>query len=223
MSAGGATWGSPEVWHEALLEDTNCLVSVIDREGRLLESNGDVRRTFGMNGADETRTIFDLFPEPIARERLSMIRRALDERRKVTVEGMIWGVMRRCTYRPLEGRDAVLCVSAPAMLAGEAESRDLDRVCVRAVHDDLGQLESLTDREFEVLSLIGEGLPTSEIAHRLHRSEKTVEWHRASLGHKLGVTNRVELARLALGAGICRLPKSPHEVGSLSAASGSPK
>ena len=206
-------WADAGVWHRALVEDTMCFVAVIDRDGRVLEANVDVRRALGAGESEKTHSLLDLLPEPIARERLSLIRRALDEQRAVAVEGMIWGVMRRCTYRPLEGGDVVLCVSAPAVLACDSESRDFDRVWIRAAHDDLGPLEPLTDREFEVLSLIGEGLPTSQIAHRLHRSEKTVEWHRASLGHKLGVTNRVELARLALWSGICRLPRSTPEFG----------
>jgi DNA-binding NarL/FixJ family response regulator len=34
---------------------------------------------------------------------------------------------------------------------------------------------------------------------------KTIEWHRVSLGTKLGVTNRVELARIAIRAGVVGL------------------
>jgi DNA-binding CsgD family transcriptional regulator len=31
---------------------------------------------------------------------------------------------------------------------------------------------------------------------------KTIEWHRVSLGEKLGVVNRVEIARIAIAAGL---------------------
>jgi DNA-binding NarL/FixJ family response regulator len=55
------------------------------------------------------------------------------------------------------------------------------------------------------LKLIGIGLSTADIARRLERSVKTVEWHRVSLGEKLGVTNRVELARIAIAAGLVSL------------------
>jgi DNA-binding NarL/FixJ family response regulator len=121
---------------------------------------------------------------------------------------MMWGTMRRCTYRPLE--HSVLVTSCPMVL--HEHQRDDAAEIVRAKSDDLGVLGSLTEREMEVMSLIGEGLSTSDIAKRLHRSEKTVEWHRASLGHKLGVTNRVELARIALRAGLCSLPDGTPEV-----------
>ena len=71
---------------------------------------------------------------------------------------------------------------------------------------DVSSLESLTKREREVLGLIGQGLSVTEIAQRLHRAEKTVETHRSSLGRKLGVANRVELARIAIQAGLAPLP-----------------
>lgn len=60
----------------------------------------------------------------------------------------------------------------------------------------------LTKREREVLKLIARGLTSIEIADRLHRSIKTVETHRCSLGRKLHARNRVELTHLAIEAGL---------------------
>lgn len=53
----------------------------------------------------------------------------------------------------------------------------------------------LTDREFEVMELIGRGTTTHEIAMQLHVGHKTVESHRAKLKHKLRVRNGRELMR----------------------------
>jgi DNA-binding NarL/FixJ family response regulator len=75
---------------------------------------------------------------------------------------------------------------------------------IHARHNDMGTLASLTPRELEILCLIGQGMATADIAKHLHRSEKTVEWHRVSLGNKLGVSNRVELARIAIRSGLTR-------------------
>lgn len=69
-------------------------------------------------------------------------------------------------------------------------------------------LEQLTPREREILALIGEGYSLPEIAQRLHRSIKTVETHRLTLGRKLNATNRVELARIAIATGLVRLETS---------------
>lgn len=67
---------------------------------------------------------------------------------------------------------------------------------------DKGPLASLTPREFDVLRLVAMGLSTADVARHLFRSIKTIEGHRVSLGNKLGVGNRVELARIALRRGI---------------------
>jgi DNA-binding NarL/FixJ family response regulator len=61
-------------------------------------------------------------------------------------------------------------------------------------------LESLSDRELEVLSLMGEGLTTQQVAERLHLSVKTVHSHRERLKLKLGLQNTVELVRYAVEA-----------------------
>jgi DNA-binding NarL/FixJ family response regulator len=58
-------------------------------------------------------------------------------------------------------------------------------------------IDNLTDREFEILRMIGQGLTVSEIAAKLGRSVKTVEAHRANLREKLGLKRAAELARFA--------------------------
>ena len=63
-------------------------------------------------------------------------------------------------------------------------------------------LKKLTPREREVLTLVAQGLTLAEIAEKLHRSLKTIETHRLALGKKMGASNRVELARLAIAAGL---------------------
>lgn len=57
--------------------------------------------------------------------------------------------------------------------------------------------ESPSEREFEVLKLVGEGLTNREIADALTVSVSTVKTHIHSLLAKLALTNRVKLALLA--------------------------
>lgn len=59
-------------------------------------------------------------------------------------------------------------------------------------------LEMLTDREFEVLQLLGEGKSAKEIARHLHLSAKTVAVHSANLRRKLKLKNTASLIRLAV-------------------------
>jgi len=67
---------------------------------------------------------------------------------------------------------------------------------------DLGVLDVLTDRELEILAHIAKGRTAKRIAQVLELSPKTVEWHRAVIGRKLGQNNRVLLTRLAMQAGL---------------------
>lgn len=51
----------------------------------------------------------------------------------------------------------------------------------------------LTDREFEILQLIGEGKDTQTIAQELHLSGKTVDTHRGHIKEKLNLKSGTEL------------------------------
>lgn len=59
-------------------------------------------------------------------------------------------------------------------------------------------LELLSDRELEVLEMIGEGMGSREIAVQLSVSMKTVESHREHIKTKLGLTGASELVRYAI-------------------------
>jgi len=59
-------------------------------------------------------------------------------------------------------------------------------------------LEKLSDREFEVFQLIGQGQGTKDIAEKLHLSVKTVDVHRANIKAKLKLNSMPELIRFAV-------------------------
>lgn len=56
----------------------------------------------------------------------------------------------------------------------------------------------LSDRELEVANLIGNGIPTREIATKLHISIKTVETHRAHIKRKLNIENATQLVQFCV-------------------------
>jgi len=72
----------------------------------------------------------------------------------------------------------------------------------RAKVAELGPLDVLSPRELEIAALIGVGMSVREIAEHLHRSTKTIENHRISMGRKLSASNRLEIALLAHAAGL---------------------
>jgi len=59
-------------------------------------------------------------------------------------------------------------------------------------------VERLSDREFEIFQLVGEGLGTRDIAGRLHLSVKTIEVHRANLRRKLDLKSGAEVVHYAI-------------------------
>lgn len=62
---------------------------------------------------------------------------------------------------------------------------------------ELDELAGLTNREREILDLIGEGLTNRQIGQRLYLAEKTVKNHISRLLNKLGVERRIQAAVLA--------------------------
>ncbi|MBF8268143.1 MAG: response regulator transcription factor [Dehalococcoidia bacterium] len=62
--------------------------------------------------------------------------------------------------------------------------------------------ETLTQREKEVLRLVGEGYSSQEIAERLVLSSNTVQTHRMHIMEKLNLHSRAELMRYAVRMGL---------------------
>ncbi len=71
-----------------------------------------------------------------------------------------------------------------------------------APEDDV---EPLTSREIQVLTLLAEGLPNKAIANRLGISDQTVKFHVASVSGKLGAANRTDAVRRAVRRGLIAL------------------
>lgn len=197
--------GTESAFFAALASDSAAGVLIIADDGSVEFANFAAGRLFGRASDDITGQPYaGLFDEAGGRERMDFLREAIRGSEVLTVDGMIRGRMVRCTYRPIPaagGRPRVVVTSRALQVAQEMELKP-DGKLLKAKTSDSGALASLTPRELEIMRLIGLGLSTAAIAKKLHRSVKTIEWHRVSLGTKLGVTNRVELARIAIAAGL---------------------
>jgi two-component system response regulator DevR len=107
--------------------------------------------------------------------------------------------------KQISGTDLVAAVRTVAagqsMLDPGAATRLMARMRGETAHDEQPQaLAALTDREREILALIGEGLTNREIGQRLYLAEKTVKNHISRLLAKLGVERRVQAAVIATQA-----------------------
>jgi DNA-binding NarL/FixJ family response regulator len=85
-----------------------------------------------------------------------------------------------------------------AYVSPKMSARILENLSSRRPRGSTSPIERLTDREFEVFQLIGQGKGTREIAAELHLSPKTVDVHRSHLKEKLGLRDATALIRHAV-------------------------
>lgn len=75
--------------------------------------------------------------------------------------------------------------------------------------------ESLSDRELEILELLGSGFVSREIAKSLNLSIKTVESHREHIKQKLGLRNAAQLVKYAFHWIQCKKWPDPKDFAAL--------
>jgi DNA-binding NarL/FixJ family response regulator len=105
---------------------------------------------------------------------------------------------------PEELLNAVRVVAdGDALLAPSVTRRIIEQFARRAIRPDARkQLESLTQREREVLIMLARGMSNSELAAELYVSAGTIKTHVSSLLSKLGVRDRVQAVVLAYESGL---------------------
>jgi DNA-binding NarL/FixJ family response regulator len=105
--------------------------------------------------------------------------------------------------RPLDLVDAIRLVAAGNALLGPTVTQ---RLLEQFADSEPAPttLDSLTDREQEILALMARGRSNAEIASELVVSETTVKTHVSSVLRKLGVRDRVQAVIAAYDAGLVR-------------------
>jgi len=89
-------------------------------------------------------------------------------------------------------------LSGQVYVSEQISATILDRLSNGRAKLARSSVENLTEREFEVFQLIGQGLTTRQIAEQLHVSVKTVEVHRVHIKEKLHLTDGPALMRYAM-------------------------
>ncbi len=201
-----------QVFFAALSEDTGSPVMLMDAMGVIEFANPAALSLLGLpsKAVIAGKSLAEFLGEDLARDRLGIGAEAANSSKAVTVTGMVRGRLMRATFRGLGGAGASARLLVTFRLASPPDGQvGMMNGDIKARIDDRGHLSNLTQRELEILRLIGLGLSSADIAKRLDRSVKTVEWHRVSLGEKLSVANRVELARIAIAAGLVSAETPP--------------
>ena len=96
-------------------------------------------------------------------------------------------------------------VAGDALLSPGITRRLIEEFAQRAKEPaGLPELDRLTDREREVVALVGEGLSNEEIAERLVMSAATAKTHVSRAMVKLGARDRAQLVVFAYESGLVR-------------------
>jgi DNA-binding NarL/FixJ family response regulator len=93
-------------------------------------------------------------------------------------------------------------IAGEIYLTREMSARLLKKLPLQHLTHQKTPLESLSERQREILQLIAEGQTTKAIALILNLSPKTVEYHRAKLMERLGIFDVPGLVRFALQSGL---------------------
>lgn len=198
-------------------------VAIFGTGGAVVWANPQLSKMF--RGPDATpeqsigRKLQEVYPPSFANEVVSVIDQSAATGKSALIR-MIWRGEQIYTWvQPirLEPGDE----SAPPQILtisrkvrGDENAKDMfptsdfEKLELRVI--DLGPLDVLSTRELEVLALLGQGLSAANIASVLHRSVKTINTHRESIGKKLKIDDRVKLAAVAQRAGL-RLTDASRE------------
>jgi DNA-binding NarL/FixJ family response regulator len=137
----------------------------------------------GMSGIEATRLIGDRSPG----SQVLVLTSFVDRDR--VVEALEAGAI---GYLLKDSEPAELITAIRSAARGESPLDPRAARTMLSAQRASGPLESLTDREREVLALVAEGLPNKQIARRLEISEKTVKAHLTSAFRTIGVDDRVQ-------------------------------
>lgn len=125
-----------------------------------------------------------------------------DAQELIDLEIPTWGVL-SVNASEDELKTAISALAEGLWVCTPALARDLlTRNPARNNQEDEQAIESLTERETQVLQLTAQGLANKQIALQLGISEHTVKFHLSALYAKLGVTSRTEAVRSGARRGL---------------------
>jgi DNA-binding CsgD family transcriptional regulator len=202
LGAAGATAS----W-DAISQTPGIGVSITDSEGKLIFVNDTSQLLFSGGPAEyEGKTIADFHPPEFVRERLELITRVLKEAQPIRLNHIYLGNPIESTIWPMRDRLApynrVIVVSRKGLPNNLDTSGSNKIETLESKYIDLGPLDVLSKRELEVLVLLGHGMSIPRAASILHRSPKTIERHKTTIGKKLLLRGQSELVYIVTTMGL---------------------
>lgn len=203
---------SDPVW-DALIHDSAAAVALFDAEGHLVFGNPLYLRMLGIVSLEQAKnlTMEQRMGHDMAEERTPILRDVIRSGRAVQIRDVRKGRALMVSLRKLPGAELALVTFRPADIPDWCDAHTTDLPVATVKHTDPGPLAALSEREKEILAFIGQGFTSAQIAKKLHRTIKTIEWHRSAIARKLRTKDRVALAKLAIQAGLCT-PEFNHRL-----------
>ncbi len=183
-------------------------VAVYDRDGRYLWISESFTKLLGLASPPLIgRCIGELFDSDWCRERMDVIKSALAEGTPFTTVEIFRGRRLEAVLVPVNvgtpaaavmyiGRFGLWLPAPGSVLQTSGPETQLLETA------DWGCLSVLTRRELEVLRLVAKGLSNDVIAGHIHRTKRAVEWHIQKLYEHLACTQRSDLIKYGLTAGL---------------------
>ncbi|MGV7929567.1 MAG: response regulator [Spirochaetota bacterium] len=155
----------------------------------------DISLAEGVSGLELIKVLRRRYPKlPVLV--LSMHEESLYAERVIRSGARGYVMKNELTAKVVDAARAVL--AGKVYLSGAMSSRLLDELMYRRSNKAVNPVDRLSDRELEVLRLVGSGNTSSDIAAKLNVSVKTVETHRLRIREKLRLKNSVQLVKFAI-------------------------
>ncbi len=149
----------------------------------------------GVSGIELIKTLRKLYPKmPVLV--ISMHDESLYAERALKAGAKGYIMKQEATEKILTAVRQILC--GEIYISAKMRSKILQRIIENRVETPFSPVSNLSDKELEVLRLIGKGFRSGDIALQLNRSVKTVEAHRSTVKAKLDLKNSTELIRFAV-------------------------
>ncbi len=155
----------------------------------------------GMGGLEATRRILQRFPEV----RIIAVSMYMEEPfpSRLLAAGARGYISKDAAAD--EVVSAIRRVAAGGVYITAGIANNLAENLIKGVDQEQSPFERLSQREMQVMLLVTEGKGNQEISQSLCLSPKTVSTYRYRLFEKLGVSNDVELTRMAMRYGVLGL------------------
>lgn len=195
------------------LAESGVMFSIVAEDGTILALSPAAlrnRERVGQPGVEAVvgRKLDEVYPAELVAERMAIMRRCLSAGKCLTFRSVMWGEQYVTYVHPLcdqEGIQGSAVIAIHQRVEGDVVPELYQgSEFFEAEHNEYGTLASLSPREVEVLSMLGQGHDTQEIAKALFRSPETIISHKKSLYAKLRCDSHISAALMARRAGLTK-------------------